>query len=63
MIQTMTTTLRAAGLATLAGDTEAASAAPLARAGGALRRAVGFAITASGFAVIAVHLLSRMAVA
>jgi len=32
-----------------------------ARLGGALRRAVGFAITASGFAVIAAHGLPRLA--
>jgi len=52
MIQTMTT-IRAAGHA------GGAAAAPLARVGDALRRATGFAITASGLAVIAAHLATR----
>ncbi|PXW29184.1 hypothetical protein [Paraburkholderia caballeronis] len=56
MIQMMTMTLQAAGLA---GNTAAASGAPLARMGGVLRRAVGFAIAGSGLAVIAVHGLQR----
>jgi hypothetical protein len=61
MTRIMTMTLQAAGLAD---HTAAASVAPPARfahVGRALRRAVGFAITAGGFAVIAVHLLSRVA--
>jgi len=58
MIQMMTMTVQAVGLAR---NSEAVRVAPLGRIGAALRRAAGFAITASGFAVIAAHLLSRVA--
>jgi hypothetical protein len=58
MSQMMTMTLRAAGLAD---NRAAASDVPLARAAGALRRALGFAITAGGFVVIGTHLLARAA--
>jgi len=54
----MMTTMQAAGFA---GSTATTRATPLARVAHGLRRAVGFAITASGFAVIAAHLLSRVA--
>jgi hypothetical protein len=57
MIQMMTTTLQAAGLTR--GD--AAAAVPVsARIGDAVRRTIGFAITASGYAVIVAHGLHRI---
>jgi len=56
----MTMTLQAAGLGR-AGRMASAPVAPRARYAGALRRAVGFAITAGGFAVIAAHVLQRVA--
>jgi len=57
MIHKMTMTLQAAGLAS---RNATDFAAPAARVGHALRRAVGFAVTVSGFAVIAVHGLQRV---
>ncbi|HEY1610939.1 MAG TPA: hypothetical protein VGG24_16860 [Paraburkholderia sp.] len=61
MIHKMTMTLQAAGFgAGSTRDTAARSGLTLARLSGALRRAIGFAITASGFAVIAVHVLQHI---
>ena len=57
MIRMMTTTWQAAGLGAVGGN----PAAPVARVGAALQRAIGFALTAGGFAVIAVHALHRVA--